>query len=435
MLHLVLAALAISARVRVDEIVTRVMRSEHIPGLSLAIARNGTPLYVRGYGERDVGAHLPADGYTVYAIGSLTKQFTAALVMQEVERGNIALQAPVRRYLPQIADTFGTVRIVQLLGQTSGVPSYTDLPRDTMQRLAASNPGPAALWRLVADRSPAFAPGTQWQYSNSNYLLLGMVLERVTGVEYSTLLDERIIEPLQLTSTAYGVSPFARNVAQGYNWNEKPAAMPMNQGVVDVAFSAGGIASNAPDLLRWFEALRSGRVVALADFTAMITSVRLAGGVPAQYGFGFFIDDWYGHRVIDHSGYIDGFSSADALVLDDGLELVLLCNGDRIDLRPLGKSIVALLVPARNANLSATLSQPAENENAQITADVRAIAGTQAFAALGTVLSVEFIERSVKQQITYDKYRVTFASGPWWVTIGYLADGTIASLVFAPDAG
>jgi hypothetical protein len=167
----------------------------------------------------------------------------------------------------------------------------------------------------------------------------------------------------------------------------------------------------------------------------MTTSVRLRNGVPAHYGFGFFVDDWYGYRVATHSGNIDGFSSEDALVLDDGLELAILCNADGVDLVPLGKSIVALLDAPRDTNLYASPAQPAENENPVVTAAVKAIAGTPGFSTLGAVISVEFIERRVEQDVTYDRYRVTFASGPWWVTVGYRSDNTIRSLTFAPDAG
>jgi CubicO group peptidase (beta-lactamase class C family) len=248
-------------------------------------------------------------------------------------------------------------------------------------------------------------------------------------------LEERIVRPLALDSTAFGSPAYAGNVARGYAWHSGFEPVAMTSGLVDAAYSAGGLSSNVPDLLSWLEALRTGRVVSPDALTLMTTSVRLRDGIPAHYGFGFFTGDWYGYRVAQHSGNIDGFSSEDALVLDDGLELSVLANADGVDLVPLAKSVVALLDAPRDSNSYASPSQPAENENPAITAAVKAIAGTTGFNALGDVISVEFIERHVEQNVTYDRYRVTFASGPWWVTVGYLGDDTIRSLSFAPDAG
>ncbi len=418
---------------QIDAIVSQVMQKEHIAGLSLGIARRGVPLYVRGYGERDVANHLPADGYTIYAAGSITKQFTAALVLQQSARGGIDLTAPVGRYLPQIAGPAGGVSIAQLLGQTSGIVSYTDRSRAEIERLAASNPVPERVWQLVADRPLAFAPGAQWQYSNTDYLLLGMTLQAVTDLTYPMLLDRNVLVPLALRSTAYGPPAFAQNVARGYAWRDGFAAVPLSQGVFNLAFSAGGITSNAPDLLAWMEALRSGEIIPLSSFNAMAASGRLNDNVPTNYGFGFFVGNWYGYRVVDHGGNIDGFSSADAIVLDDGLEIALLSNADGIDLEPLSKSIVALVDPPRDANLAAHFGTPAENENPRITAAIKTIVATPPFAALGALKSLEFIERSQRDGVTYDKYRLTFAPGEWWLTFGYRRDDAVESLTLAPD--
>ena len=256
MFLLLAAILSTTTQSRIDAIVAQVMQREHIAGLSLGIARRGVPLYLRGYGERDVARHLAPDGYTVYAIGSLTKQFTAALVLQQTAHGSIALDAPLQRYLPQIVAPAGAVTIAQLLGQTSGIASYTERSRAEIASLAATNPPPERVWQLVASKPLAFLPGAQWQYSNTNYLLLGMTLQSASGLSYSQLLGRNVIAPLRLESTAYGLPAFAQNVAQGYTWRGDFESVPMNQGIIDVAFSAGGVTSNAPDILTWLEALR-----------------------------------------------------------------------------------------------------------------------------------------------------------------------------------
>lgn len=425
-------ALTPAQAAKVDSIVATTMRGEHIAGLSLGIARAGVPLYLKGYGERDVARALPADPTTVYYVGSLTKQFTAALVLQQVERGTFDLDAPIRRYVPEAGGT-GGYTVAELLGQTSGLPSYTDRPQAELAQLAQSDPSPQALWQLVAGASPLFAPGSAWQYSNSNYLLLGIALQNATATEYAALLRDRIAAPLRLSATAYGLAKHGQDVARGYAWNGVLSPMEMSRGTIDVAFSAGGMRSNVLDLLAWLEALRAGRVVSAPYVTAMTASVRLNDGIAAGYGFGFYAGNWYGYRVADHGGDIDGFSCEDALVLDDGLELAVLSNADRLDLRPLAKSLVAIVEPPRDANLYAGLSQPAENENPRVTAAVRAIASTPGFAALGPLASVEFTERRLEGGLVYDRYRLTFATGQWWMTFGYRDDAAIESLTFEPD--
>ena len=211
------------------------MREQHIAGLSLGIARRGARLYLRGYGYREVERRLPADGFTVYRVGSVAKQFTAALVLQTVEEGRILLTTSIRAYLPQLDGSMQRVTAEHLLEQTSGVSG-------------------------------------DWHYSNANYTLLGSMLEAVTGRRFPDLLRERITEPLALTSTGCDVAPFATNVARGYEWHgtwtppEPDAELPC---------SSVGLAANAADLIRWLEALRSGRVVSAASFKAMTSSARL----------------------------------------------------------------------------------------------------------------------------------------------------------------
>jgi CubicO group peptidase (beta-lactamase class C family) len=409
-MHLIVAALlALSAgqRLHVDAVVERVMRDDRVAGLSLGIARRGNLLYLRGYGLRDVSRRLQADGYTIYRIGSITKQFTAALVLQQVAGGSVALDAPVGTYLPAAGEGIGRVTLAQLLAQTGGIESL--------------------------DAPPAFNPGAGWLYSNANYELLGAVLQRVTGVDYPTLLRDRITAPLALSSTGYGALPFGRNAAVGYawhggRWDEAPAGAAN----ADRASSAAAMVSNAPDLLRWLEELRRGRVVTQTAFSAMTASGKLGDGTLTHYGFGFFIANWFGYRAIEHPGYVAGFSSQDALLLDDGLEIAVLANADSVDLTPLTQSIVAALDRPLDPNLAAEPSRPPQNEDRQIAADLKSILQTAGFAALGTLRSLEFVERSTGGGVTYDKYRLTFTTGQWWATIGYRGNGAVASLTLSP---
>ncbi|MGB8519714.1 MAG: serine hydrolase domain-containing protein [Candidatus Tumulicola sp.] len=368
-------ALPAAERTQIDAVVASVTREQHIAGLSLGIARSGRRLYLRGYGLRDVNRDLPADGFTVYRAGSIAKQFTAALVLRAVEAG--------RMHMPAVE---------HLLTQTS------------------SDSG-------------------AWHYDNANYAQLGSMLEAASGRSFENLLRERITGPLGLESTGCRLPPYAGNAARGYAWNGSWTALQSGD---DVPCSSAGLTANAPDLLAWLEALRSGSIVSAASFAAMTTSARLRSGIPANYGYGFFIADWFGYTVAEHSGNVPGYSALDAVVLRDGLEIAVLTNADAVDLTPLVKSVVAVLDPPLDRNLAATVGAPPQNENLGVTDALKALLQTSGFASYGTLDALEFVERSASAATTYDKYRATFSTGQWWVVLGYRAGDTIVSLSLSP---
>ncbi len=279
----VLAAFALSAKQAsaIDRIVRHVMRAHAIAGLSLGVARGRDTLALRGYGVRDRATGAPADAYTIYRIGSITKQFTAALVLDAAERGELPLDARIRDELAQ-------------------------------------------------------SDGVTWRYDNANYLALGAALERATGSPFSHTLRERILEPLHLISTSVSL-PRAYNVAVSPLTRERD--FPQFTG------SAAAMSSNVPDLLRWLEALFAGRVVTQADVTAMTTTRYLRDGRPTNYGYGFFVTRWYGRPIAEHPGYLDGFSALDAIDTGNGIAIVILTNADRVDLAPLAMSILAIVEP------------------------------------------------------------------------------------------
>jgi CubicO group peptidase (beta-lactamase class C family) len=347
---LLAASLALTAAqsAKIDAVVSNVMQASHIPGLSVGVARKGTVVFLRGFGTRDCTSDAAANGYTVYRIGSITKQFTAALVMQEAESGVLPLDAEV-----------DGISVAQLLSQTSGLISYTD---------------PGQTLNSALNAPPAFTPGTRWQYSNSNYYLLGTALQSVTRQSYATLLADRITRPLLLASTMLGV-PDERNVAQGCRWNGStwsPAPTDAND-TPALAFSASGLTSNVPDLLAWLWNLYDGAIVSHQSFLSMTSSWKLADGTPTQYGFGFFTDDWYGNRIAQHSGFVDGFSAEDTIVLDDGTAVAALANADQVPLVPLVKSIVELVEPVKDSALVADFSHPAVSEDPAVTSLVKTL--------------------------------------------------------------
>ena len=418
------ASLALTAAQsqQIDAVVAQVMQADHVPGLSLGIAQNGRVLLARGYGVRNAaGAH--ADAQTIYRIGSLTKQFTAALVEIEADRGVLPLNVEIRG-----------VSVAQMLSQTSGLVSYTD-PGQTLDS--------------ALNAPTKFAPGTQWDYSNSNYYLLGTALQSATNQPYAQLLQRTILRPLKLTATTFNL-PFGNDVAVG-SIHPGPNAAPMT------AFAAGALSSNVVDLLRWLNALQNGDVVPSDSFEQMTSSWALNDGTLTHYGFGFYVDNWYGWPIAQHNGLIDGFSSDDAISLDDGVDIVVLTNADKEPLAPLVKSIFALVDKPKDANLVASLNQPPENEDTSTTALATKIATqiaagtldksllTTAYAGsldeavvsdwtahlhpMGAIHLAEFLELTHLDDADYVKYRLTFDSGQVVMTLG-LRGGKVNSIAF-----
>lgn len=428
-------ALTPAQSTRIDALVQHVMQTDHVPGLSLGIARNGRVLFARGYGMRNLATGARADARTIYRIGSITKQFTAALVEQEIERGALALNVEVRG-----------ITIAQLLSQTSGIVSYTD----DGQTLDTAMNAPTR-----------FTPGTQWEYSNSNYYLLGTTLQSITQLPYPTLLQRRILKPFGLRATSFNL-PAGTDVAAGYAWTGTTLApAPVNPNDAPaLAFSASAMSSNVLDLLAWLSKLQDGAIVAQDDFEQMTSSWTLANGTLTHYGFGFFVDDWYGWQIAEHPGLVDGFSADDAISLEDGLDIVILTNADKEPVAPLTKAIFALVDKPKDAGLVAGSEQAALNEDPATTALVKSFVAqlasgnvdrsqltprfdatlgtdtlatyTQMVAPLGALQLTEYLEATHLADVTYVKYRLTFASRQYLLTLGFVGD-KIDSMVLVPN--
>jgi D-alanyl-D-alanine carboxypeptidase len=295
-----------------------------IAGASVAVARGNRIVVAKGYGKARLDTGAPATAATIYRIGSLTKQFTAALALQLVAEGQLSLDDPLDKYLPDFPTAGRTVRLRNLLSHTSGIHNYTD--GDSESRWATQAVTPAALIATFRDAPSEFAPGTRWAYSNSNYVLIGAILERVTGRRYADLLADRITRPLGLTSTFYcSNQPSRPEEASGYR---VVAGTIVPAAPIDMSrpFAAGGICSSVLDLARWSYALRTGRVIPSALYAEMTTPTTLSNGTRVPYGLGLGIVDREGRTRIGHAGGINGFVSQIVTLPADDLTVVVLVN-------------------------------------------------------------------------------------------------------------
>lgn len=314
----------------IDDYVTSQMRSLHLPGVAVVVVRDGVPSTVRAYGMANLEHGVPVTPETMFEIGSVTKQFTSFAVMMLVEEGKVRLDDTIDVYLPDVPRDWRGITVRHLLTHASGIEEYLSVPGLDAEAHAKTHDDMTNLFfrRLKLD----FAPGATWSYSNSGYLLLGNLIERVTGKSYWTFLSERIFQPLEMSSTR---SSEPRAViprrASGYRWvdgrYENRAALSEN------AFAAGSILSTIRDMARWEAALHARKLLSASSYEQMWTPQMTSSGElpPVNYGFGWFVEKRHGRRVVLHAGGTPGFSSVIRRYADAGVSVIVLANhGDRV---------------------------------------------------------------------------------------------------------
>ena len=311
---------------RIDSLAKDYMALKKTPGVSIAVVRGKDTLVMKGYGLASREANRPATASTIYRIGSITKQFTAAGIMREVEQGKIMLDDPITKYLPDVPTHGRRITVRNLLSHTSGVHNYTDKPEWTKRW--SEEMTPRQIVAFVDTDTLDFAPGTKYSYSNTGYVLLGMILEKVTGQPYATYLQRQFFTPFGLTQTSYCPDkPKDPQFADGYaasSGTVKPAEY-LN---ITQPFAAGALCSTVRDLVKWHRALLDGRVVGARSYSLMTTADTLTNGSKINYGFGLVPGELGGKRTIGHSGGINGFTTYGLFVPDANLNVIVLSNSD-----------------------------------------------------------------------------------------------------------
>lgn len=302
---------------RLDEIAQSYVSNKQFMG-SVLLVRDQTVLFNKGYGFANVEWNVPNDSKTKFRLGSVTKQFTAACVLLLEERGKLKTDAPVTKYLPNAPASWDKVTIYHLLTHTSGIPSFTDFPD-----YASTEAFPTTPEKLVSrfrDRPLDFQPGEKFKYSNSGYVLLGYLIEKLSGQNYSQFVEENIFKPLKMQDSGYDSnSAIIPHRASGYTPDPEGIR---NTGYVDmtVPFSAGALYSTTEDLVRWEQGLYSGKVLSAASLQKMTTPAK------DNYAMGLVVSTENGHRKFSHGGSIEGFNTSLAYYPDDKLAVVVLGN-------------------------------------------------------------------------------------------------------------
>jgi D-alanyl-D-alanine carboxypeptidase len=307
----------------VDSLANSAMKQQGIPGMTVALAKNGSMLYAQAYGDSDIATQSVTQTSTIFELGSITKQFTAALIMKLQEQGELQVDDSIHAYLPEY-NFPSAITVRMLLTHTSGLANYTTFTQ--YPSWATQGASEQTILSAVSQTPLLFPPGTQWSYSNSNYFALGAIIEKLTGQSYSANLEQYIFQPLGLTSTYFSLPPPAQS-ALGYTLNGT-SVIPALVCDRSTAFSAGALSSNVTDLIAWDNALINGKVVSPASFKAMTAPVDPAIPGGGSYGFGLFLRTFDNHPTIWHGGLINGFAAETNVFLDTGLALEVLTNSD-----------------------------------------------------------------------------------------------------------
>ncbi len=345
---LVLATIGVKANAEqanaedeVDRFIRSEMQKQHIPGLSLLVAHSGRIVRAQGYGLSNVELQVPVKPETVFQSGSVGKQFTATAVMMLVEEGKIRLDDPITEYLKDGPPAWNQVTVRELLSHTAG---FTDYPHDFDLRKDYTEP---ELLKIVAGIPLAFEPGTNWSYSNLGYVTLGILIHNVTGKFYGDFLQERIFRPLGMNTTrVISESDIVPNRAAGYQLVKGELK---NQDWVSPTLNTtadGSLYFSILDLAKWDAALDTEKLVKRSSLEEMWTPVKLKNGNTnsGHYGFGWFVENINGKRVVRHEGEWQGFTSFITRHLDDEITVVLLTNLAGVNIEPVGERVAEIYV-------------------------------------------------------------------------------------------
>ena len=328
----------------VDDAVKNVMTAHQIPGLVLQVVQHGQTIKTAAYGQANLEWNIPATPDTVFEIGSITKQFTAACILILMQDGKLSLDDPISRYLTNTPAGWSDITIRHLLTHTSGITNYTGLDGFELSRHLTQ----AEFIAKIGGQPKLFAAGNRFSYCNTGYNLLGFIVENVSGQPYWDFLTARILQPLGMTSTVKREPGriLARRAA-GY---DLVAGRLVNRDVnyTDL-FSAGEIASTVGDLMKWNAGLDSDKILGPAAKSQWWTPGKLNDGTPTGYGFGWFLTPLDGHRCQAHGGATSGFSAANQRFPDDGLKVVVLSNsGEEGVANSVAQTVAQIYLPANN---------------------------------------------------------------------------------------
>ncbi len=341
------------------------MESLHVPGASVVVIKQGKIVKSGGYGLSNLELSVPATTKTVYEIGSMTKQFTSMCIMMLVEDNKLNLNDKITRFFPNAPPHWNNITVRHLLTHTAGIQNHVAIPG--YLGVFKSNlfhdgfPDKNDMLKKFFKLPQEFKPGETWAYDNTGYYLLGLIIERVSKQSYWTFLEKHIFKPLGMSHTRNtDTRELVPNRAAGYSWLDSSYK---NQTILwpFVGFSAGSLLSTVEDLALGDAALYTDKLLKKTTLEQMWRATKGRDGtlLPYNCGFGWFIDSYHGHRIIQHSGGTLGFSSVIYRFPDDSLTVVILTNHADMMIDQLALDLAGMFIPALKRPMAISDPSPA----------------------------------------------------------------------------
>jgi D-alanyl-D-alanine carboxypeptidase len=328
---------------QIDSIIRRNIADKHIIGVSVGIMQNGQVVFARGYGVSNVPSSTPVTPRTMFAIGSVTKQFTCSALLMLQEHKQLSINDPVAKYFPTLTRA-KDITLKDLGGHLSGYRDY--YPLDYVDREMARSESADTIIARYATRPLDFAPRSRWSYSNTGFLILGRVIEKVSGEPIGSFFTSHIFTPLKLARTAYEPAPNGTDMATGYTsfgLSDPIQAVPEAKGW---AGAAGAIWSTPTDLLTWDLSLLNHTLISPASYAVLTTPQRLTDGRSSGYGCGEGINDRGSAVTFSHGGAVSGFVAQNTIIPSTKSALVVLSNSDFSPVGALNQELAAKLLPS-----------------------------------------------------------------------------------------
>ncbi len=431
---------------KIDDTAMKMLSESGVPSASIAVVKDGKLAYAKAYGLADIAAHRSATTSMIYSVGSISKQFTAASILLLAEEGKLSLDAPVGRWLPELTRA-NEVTIRQVLSMTSGYQDFW--PQDYVMPSMMKPVSPEEILKGWAQKPLDFEPGTKWQYSNTNYVAAGMIVERLSGMSVLDFLHHRIFDPLEMKSVfdcdsaalppgsptrynRYGLGPARPAPKEGKGW----------------LFAAGELAMTASDLAKWDISMIDAAVLKPQSYYEMERAELLKNGASSQYGLGIGVSLVNGHRVLAHGGEVSGFTAQNAIYPDDRAAVIVLTNMDanRAAVNLANKIGEIIFSPTSNGDLltkakailvglqKGKIDRSLFTDNANSYFDKQCLQDlATSLAPLGVPTDFELVSESLRGGMTARRYRAKFQKKNLGVSTYTMPDGKLEQFIVSAE--
>jgi D-alanyl-D-alanine carboxypeptidase len=429
----------------IDRAAQHTLAETGVPSVSIAVVRDGKIAYLKAYGQAELSPPRAATTSMRYAVGSISKQFTAAAILMLAEEGKLTLDDPVGKYVPGLTEG-DRITIRQILSHTSGYEDFW--PQDYVFPDMKKSGSAQAILDRWAKAKLNFEPGTDWQYSNTGFVLAGVIIEKVSGERLMQFLGEHIFTPLHMTGvvdfdngqlTAADAKPYMRYALGA----PRPAAV-MAPGWM---LGAGEVAMRPEDLALWDISEINHSLMSAKSYAAQTTSVLLKSGRDSNYGLGLAIHTVHGRRQLEHGGEVSGFTSENRIYPDERVAIAVLTNSDYSAgaARDVADGIEAVLFKdpdkSRNARALFDALRQGKLDRSKLTANANDYFSTQAIAdfksslgALGEPKGFKLLNSTLRGGMTAEVYEVDYATRKLQVVLRAMPDGKIEQFMVYPMA-